>query len=127
MDPVNRLSRLMETLRQRMAESAKKLGTTSQTSAPSAPRSPASANRRTVEELRAHIGERVRSLEPNNPERRRRARRIFLESVLAWEFGDQLLLDNQFSRLIDGIQEAFESDPEIDRELSDLLTDLSRV
>jgi hypothetical protein len=126
MDPIDRLNRLMETLRQQMAQSAKRLNTSSQSTRPTNARSPGSANKRTVEELRQHIGERVRAIEPNNPERGRRARRIFLESVLAWEFGDQLLLDSQFNRLIEGIQDAFESDPEINRELQNLLTDLSQ-
>lgn len=126
MDPINRLNRLMETLRQRMAESTKRSNRSSSTQQTRLTRASSAPSGRSIEQLRQHIGERVRAIKPEMPEHGRQARRVFFESVLAWEFGDQLLLDNQFSRLIDGIQEAFEADPEIDHELHELLVDLSR-
>ncbi|HJX10078.1 MAG TPA: hypothetical protein VJ733_06205 [Candidatus Binatia bacterium] len=126
MDPIDRLSRLIETLRQRMAESAKRPQASAQTTQPNQARSlPPSSRRLTVQELRQRITQRTRAIEPGSPEREQQARRIFFESVLAWEFGDQLLLDSQFNRLLDGIQDAFESDPETHRELNALLTELS--
>lgn len=126
MDPINRLSRLMETLRQRMAESSKQLDASRPSAAPARNDARTAVQRRSVEQLRLHIGDRIRALDPNNAEHERQARRAFLESILAWEFGDDLLLDTQFTRLIDGIQSAFESDPEVNKELSSLLSELSR-
>ena len=123
MDPISRLNRLVETLRQQMAESAKRLDTAKPHAAEAKPQSRSA--RLSVEELRRRIQERVKAIEPDNPDRGRRARRIFLESVLAWEFGDELLLDSRLDRLIDNIQQTFESDPEIDAQLSDVIASLS--
>ena len=124
MDPINRLNRLVETLRQQMAESARRLDTAKPHAAEFKPQNRSA--RLSVEELRRRIQERVKAIEPDNPDRRRRARRIFLESVLAWEFGDELLLDSRLDRLIDNIQQTFESDPEIDAQLGDVISSLSQ-
>lgn len=125
MDPISRLNRLMETLRQQMTQSTKRVATPRQDTASNTAR--AQTPRQTVSELRQQIRTRVRAIAPNSPDRDRQVRRIFFESVLAWEFGEQLLLDSQFNRLIEGIEEAFEQDSETDRELRNVLTDLART
>lgn len=122
MDPINRLNRLMETLRQQMATSTKRTETPT---AENKPRAPLRSERPSVEQLRVRIEERIRALPPNDPERRRQARRVFLEAVVAWEFGDQLLLDAEFTGLIDRLQETFAADPEIEQELDSVLGGLT--
>jgi hypothetical protein len=124
MDPINRLNRMVETLRQQMAESAKRLDTSKTPSGET--RSQNRSGRLSLDELRRRIYDRVQAIEPDTPDRGRRARRIFLESVLAWEFGDELLLDSQLDRLIDNLQQTFESDPEIDAQFRDLMANLSQ-
>ncbi len=124
MDPINRLSRIIETLRQQMAESAKRPGPSKPSSDEVRARN--RSDRPSVEELRHRILQRVREIEPDNPDRGRRARRIFLESVVAWEFGDELLLDSQLDRLIDSLQQTFETDPELDIQFRELIANLAQ-
>ena len=51
---------------------------------------------------------------------------MFLESVLSWQFGDELLLDRGFEEMIAGVQEALQSHPRLEQRLAQLLRDLAR-
>lgn len=127
MDPINRLNRLMETLRQQMAQSAKRTSTpTPEAQKKDAQTASARGQRLTVPQLRQLIQERARAIPSDRPDRDKQLRRIFLESVLAWEFGEELVLDSQFSRLLENIQEAFEQDDDTNRELRNVLAELAR-
>jgi hypothetical protein len=59
------------------------------------------------------ISQRVKSLDPDDPKRGRKAFRIFLESVLLTEFGDTLINDPGFYQMVDDVQNAMEQDPKI--------------
>lgn len=59
------------------------------------------------------IAERVRALDPADPERGRKAFRIFLESVLLAELGEELINDHGFYQLVDQVQRAMEDSPQI--------------
>lgn len=122
MDPINRLNRLVESLRQQMAESSRRLESSPRAAVGETPRGNA---RLSLPELRRQIQERIQAVEGTNPEARRRARRIFLESVLVWEFGDNLLADQRHQTLLDNIQAAIENDAELDKQFSALVGELS--
>lgn len=68
----------------------------------------------------------LRSLDPNDPRRQQKARRVFLESVLSWQFGDELLLDRGFEEMIAGVQEALHAHPRLEQRLARLLSELAR-
>jgi hypothetical protein len=59
------------------------------------------------------IAERVRALDPTDPERGRKAFRIFLESVLLAELGEELINDHGFYELVDQVQRTMEASPQI--------------
>lgn len=59
------------------------------------------------------ITERIKSLDPEDPKRGRKAFRIFLESVLLSELGEGLINDPQFYQMVDKIQDTMERDPRI--------------
>ncbi|WP_332879679.1 hypothetical protein [Massilia sp. S19_KUP03_FR1] len=59
------------------------------------------------------LAERVRALDPLDPERGRKAFRIFLESVLLAELGEELINDPAFYTMVDQVQRTMESSPEI--------------
>ena len=59
------------------------------------------------------ISQRVKSLDPDDPKRGRKAFRIFLESVLLAELGDSLINDPAFYQMVDDVQLAMEEDPHI--------------
>jgi hypothetical protein len=53
---------------------------------------------------------RVRAIRRDDPQRGRKAFRVFLEVVLLSELGEQLLADPRFFQLLDDVQAALETD-----------------
>ncbi|MDP9933618.1 hypothetical protein [Variovorax paradoxus] len=67
---------------------------------------------------------RVRALSPDDPQRQRKAFRLFLESVLMQAFGRERLDDRGFDQMVDAVLQRMESDAELHaalREAGDLL------
>lgn len=122
MDSISRVNQVIETLRRQIAESARQLDSTP---------TQRTAGQRPAKELpglvslRAGIQEKIRGLDAADPQRNRRARRAFLESVLAWELGDELLLDQRFADMLDHIEVAMKSNPELDRRFDQMILELS--
>ena len=54
---------------------------------------------------------RVAHIAPDDPQRGRKAFRVFLESVLLQELGGQLNVDPKFHQLVDDVQRVLEQDP----------------
>jgi hypothetical protein len=50
------------------------------------------------------LAQRIQAITPDDPDRRQKAVRIFLQSELVREFGDGLLNDPQFGTLLDAVQ-----------------------
>jgi hypothetical protein len=63
--------------------------------------------------LEALIQRRIKSIDRDDPKRGRKAFRVFLESVLLAQFGEQLINDPQFYQIVDDVQSAMERDPEV--------------
>lgn len=59
------------------------------------------------------MAQRLQAIDRSDPDARRRAVRIYLERALAREFGDALLNDPLFSRMLDTVQEQMQSDPQL--------------
>ncbi|HYD79904.1 MAG TPA: hypothetical protein VEC06_08845 [Paucimonas sp.] len=59
------------------------------------------------------IESRVTAIDRLDPERGRKAFRVFLESVILHEFGNELMNDPAFYRLVDDIQLRMEAEPKI--------------
>ena len=64
-------------------------------------------------EFRAQAALRLREISSEDPQRRRKAFRIFLEGTLADMLGDEAPADPTFQALIDRVQLAMETDPEL--------------
>jgi hypothetical protein len=84
-----------------------------------APHSAAAATRRSGgarapaaqgEGLARLVEARVRAIGRDDPQRGRKAFRVFLEAVLVDELGEQLLADPRFFQLVDEVQGALEQD-----------------
>lgn len=58
----------------------------------------------------AVLARRIAALDPADPQRRRRAVRLFLEGELARTFGMDLLEDPSFADLLDAVQEQMQQD-----------------
>ena len=62
------------------------------------------------ETLARLVESRVRAISRDDPQRGRKAVRVFLEATLLDELGQHLLADPRFFRLVDEVQEALEQD-----------------
>lgn len=112
MDPVNQLSQIIQSLRQRLNKTTVSQGTSpthaaDRQSPPVVDRRP--LTRATVTELRDRIGTRIRQL-PTEQRTSKLAAQVFVESVLVWEFGDDILQYKKFGRMSTDIQTAITSD-----------------
>ncbi|GAB3775770.1 hypothetical protein GCM10028796_52180 [Ramlibacter monticola] len=71
---------------------------------------PAEGTRRKPHEVSVAMARRIAALAPEDPDRPRKAVRIYLEAELAREFGAGLLNDPQFPALLDAVQERMQED-----------------
>lgn len=85
------------------------------------PRSPPGKDQAQIQEM---VALRVRALSPDDPQRQRKAFRLFLESVLMQSFGRERLDDRGFDQMVDAVLQRMESDAGLHaalREAGDLL------
>jgi hypothetical protein len=64
-------------------------------------------------DLAALVAQRIRSIAPEDPQRERKAFRMFLETVLLSELGQSLVGDPAFVQMVDQVQGQMEKDPEL--------------
>jgi len=69
--------------------------------------------------LGAVIARRVQAIDPDDPERRRKAFRVFLESVLLAELGEALINDAGFYQLVDQVQTRMQADADLVRAMDE--------
>ncbi len=63
--------------------------------------------------LESVLGERIRTIGSDDPNRGRKVFRVFLESILLSRLGEHLINDPQFYQMVDDIQTSMEADPGI--------------
>lgn len=78
-----------------------------------------------MESLRDRIRERIRALPAGEAGRDARATRIFVESVLVWEFGEAMLEDPQFASLVERVDDQIAGDESLRSQLRGFLDDLA--
>lgn len=122
MDPINNISQLVETLRKQLVESQNKTALSSK--APSKPGPTAASGRPDIGEVQHKIREKLRRIDSNDPKAEQKSIRIFLESVLLWEFGERLMDDPKFYALLDDVQHSMESDTAVRESLAVLVAQL---
>jgi hypothetical protein len=64
-------------------------------------------------DLASLVAQRIRAIASDDPTREKKAFRVFLETVLLSELGQELLGDPAFSTMVDHVQTQMESDPEL--------------
>ncbi|MFZ6876366.1 hypothetical protein ACO0LF_30280 [Undibacterium sp. Di27W] len=65
------------------------------------------------EDLGDLIVKRVAGIPQEDPQRRKKAFRVFLESVLLDELGERLIADPRFFKMVEDIQNQMQADPEL--------------
>lgn len=63
-------------------------------------------------DLAGVVAQRIQALSADDPDRKRKALRIFLESLLLQQLGPQLLRDSSFNTMVDSVQGQIQADPE---------------
>ena len=120
---IGRLNRIMEILHTQVNEAGRQIAAPAQpVQSRSSPAFLPPGNGMQV--LRRRVRERLKRLDPADPQLARKSKRVFLETVLAWEFGDALMLDRSFDDLVSQVQQAISSQPELDGQLAELLTNM---
>lgn len=111
MDPINPLDQLAETLRKRIAAEGGDKGRRQSKSLATGQAS--SSGRLSVEALREHIARSIKLIAPDDPMRSSKSMTVFVESVLAWQFGAGALSDPAFHQIVEDIQAAMQKDPSV--------------
>jgi outer membrane protein OmpA-like peptidoglycan-associated protein len=123
-DPVGPLNRAFEVLRRQIAEHAHQLESGSRAQSAGTTNGAArsgTAGKPDIGELKQRIAERLQAIDPKNPNAERRRKRIFLESTLAWEFGEEVLRDPSFQELLDRLETTLSEYPDIERQFQMVL------
>lgn len=108
MDPINPLDQMTELLRKRIATEVSVKSTSVNKGKSTSVSDKAILGRISTGELNTKIVTQIKQIEPNDAQRNQKAMHIFLENVLIWQFGDELLNDSDFSRLVSEVKEALE-------------------
>jgi hypothetical protein len=74
--------------------------------------------------LKLKVRERLKAIALDDPRRPQKMQRAFLESVLVWQFGAELMLDHGFEDMIAGVQESLSAHPELQAQCQDMLATL---
>ena len=111
MDPINPLDQMTELLRKRIATEVSVKSTSVNKGKSTSVSDKAILGRISTGELNTKIVTQIKQIEPNDAQRNQKAMHIFLENVLIWQFGDELLNDSDFSRLVSEVKEALEKVP----------------
>lgn len=125
MDPVSNLSQLVETLRRQVSPRLDRPATATKAEK-NTQTSKQQHKRATAGEIQLALAQRIKVINPDDERRTHKATRIFLETVLANEFGDAFLNDPRFGELIKEVQATMEADEEVRDKLASLILQLSR-
>ncbi|MCY0915661.1 hypothetical protein [Massilia antarctica] len=108
---IGSVSQLVAVIRSQLAPRVELSG--QKTARPSARGTPRRAGASARERLESSIGMRINGIERDDPQRGRKAFRIFLESILLSHLGEHLINDPRFYQLVDDVQGTMEADAEL--------------
>ena len=78
-------------------------------------------------ELKKSISEKLRILDKKSPDYNQQSRNIFLESVLLWEFGEDIINAPEFHQMLDKISNTICNNKESSRKFSKLIKQLRQL
>lgn len=123
MDPISPLNGLTELLRKRITAEAsgKRGGPSSRSKEAGAGRLEHKAD---VEALREQVIRSMQAIDPADSTRSTKTMRVFVESVLVWQFGTGVLSDPTFANLVSDVQAALESDSTVSEALTNFVAEM---
>lgn len=123
MEPVGGSHPVLEALRRQLAENIERLRNSGRL-APGAEEGAAGTDAARPAPLDEILRRRLSAVDRRSADWPRRARRVFVESVLASEFGDAILLDPGFGEMARTIDAALRDDALFSQQLDDLIAEL---
>ena len=63
-----------------------------------------------LEELEKRLLDRIKAVDPNDPDKAKKTSHIFVQTILTWELGEKLLDDPNFHELIERVSDLIQSD-----------------
>lgn len=123
MDPIDGLSHIAQIFRQKLAEKNHSPATKHDIKA-SKHSTPPLAAKPSAEEIKRKISERIQSLNTDEDQQGRIAAQIFVETILTWEFGEQLLEDPEFTELSSDVATTMWQDPHTWQQLKQVIKSL---
>ena len=122
MDKLGGISHIISIIRGQaksdLAQSKQKISTTPDIKSPQKPK------KISKDELKKNLSQKLKSI-PKNTENKSRSKDVFLESVILWEFGEQLANDPLFAEIKSKVRQTIESNPETSEKLEKLIDQLS--
>ena len=124
---VDGISGLIEVLRRRIGAQSQRLETSKRADKNKEADNLRGHRRVNAVELEAGIRNRILELDPEDDDYQDNATGIFLESVLLWEFGDEMSKDEEFADLILKMKESFTSNKDLRDSMDRLIKQLSSL
>jgi len=122
MDRIKNINQIMEIVRTQV--SGKTSGVKKSKSAAAQKPSTGKVGKISQTELKKKITEKLKSTGSNTPESLQKSKEIFLESVILWEFGENLINDPSFPILIDKIRTTLDEDEQTSKNFERLINQL---
>jgi len=118
MDPLSPLDGIAELIRRKIAsEGSGKTDFRSLTKTANSATKSAVSQKSNFPGLKIKILEQVKAINVNDPKREHKAVKLFVQNILIWQFGEELLNDPSFTNLVDKVTAALESDPSVVQQL----------
>ena len=117
MDPIKPLDGLSELLRKQIAKEVTAKSASKSTSKSPERQAPLSSEAVSTEALHRKIALSVEAIQQDDPKRKQKIVRLFVESTLSWRFGAELMNDSNFYQLVDEVSQALEGEAEMVEEL----------
>ncbi|MGY1490761.1 hypothetical protein ACW4YW_15250 [Methylobacillus pratensis] len=118
MDPLSPLDGIAELIRRKVAAESLNKGhfQTLSKAGQSQPKAtqPGKPN---ADAIKHKVVTQIKGISGDDPKRSHKAVTLFVENILAWQFGDELRNDPEFSGLVDNVVEVLEKEPMIVEQL----------
>lgn len=123
MDPLSSLDNIAELIRRRVFEtSSNKIDKSYSDQLSQARQKHAIAKEKTAESVRLKIVKEVKAIDSHDSKKNQKTMGIFVENVLLWQFGDNLINDPNFINLVDDVGSALLKEPSIIDQLNKLMS-----
>ena len=122
MDPIDRYSRLLQQIRSATkTDETDKARRTQDT--PAGDKQSQAAKQKSIEAVRDQVRDRIRKMSPED-RNGRKAATTFVEAVMMWEFGEEVINDPGFDEITRKVVETICTEPNINKTLAEMVREM---